>query len=218
MRSGWSPVTSPAIVLPLQASDNSDVEPKFDARKHIRYLRDRDIDELCHKDVNALVAEIREAPLLGMQTVLTVLPTTQLINWQHAREDFYGTNIHGKSPQHKGVSYCSQAWMYWHHDFRKQCLFIQRIRMTIEQEEKKRDVLAALLLCAVDEARSWNLPKVELWGMQADLQNTTVLLGNKFTGLKPVLKARRRETVSIRWRGGENKSTEMYPNDHYAWN
>jgi hypothetical protein len=44
------------------------------------------------------------------------------------------------------------------------------------------------------------------------------LLEHRFEGFAPLVEERRRETISLRWRGGEEKTCKIEPDEHYAWN
>jgi hypothetical protein len=165
-----------------------------------------------------LIGETERTNVDENHHILTVLPTHDLIRWQHARAEFIALKIHGRAPQNKGVIHSSNAWIYWTHDFRKQQLFIQRVRTLIDDEEKRHTVLATLLLYAIREARLWSLPRVIVWETGADTQEAINTLKSRIGGFVPLLEARRRETVSVRWKGGELKDTIIAPNEHYAWN
>ncbi|CAG5158630.1 uncharacterized protein ALTATR162_LOCUS5176 [Alternaria atra] len=216
-RLGWSPIPAPAIVLSTDLSIDNELHTTYGMQKHLSYLRAEDIDELCKEDIRTLVLEIDKARTPGRNTILTVLPTTDLIGWQHTRAEFYGMKIHKKSPTIKGAFHSSNAWIYWHHDFRKQRLFVQRVRILDGLEGEKSDVLSALLLCAVREAQSWGLPMVVVWGVASDLCDAFEILSSKFEGLNPMLQTQRRETTSFRWRGCKSYKTHIIPNEHYSW-
>jgi hypothetical protein len=217
-RLGWVPIPAPAILLPTGVLIDDELHTTYGIQEHLRHLHAEDIDELCKKDVRTLAMDVHKASNFGEDSVLTILPTTDLIGWQHARAEFLGKKIYNKEPTIKGAFHSPNAWIYWHHDFRKQRLFIQRVRILDELKDERRDVLAALILCAIREAQSWKLPVVVIWGVGSELGGVFDILRSKFEGLTPMLQAQRRETISVRWRGGESNKTTISPNEHYAWN
>lgn len=218
MRCGWTPKPAPAIRIAVNLSDDFNYEMGRNNLGNFRLLRAEDIEQLCRRDVDALIADHQQANVAGDTSVLTILPTGDLINWLHARAEFFGLKVYGKSPLYKGVIYNTEAWLYWHHDFRKQLLFIQRVRLFVEDKERRCGILAILLLHAIHEAKSWQLPTVVTWDSGTEICGALALLKNKYERFTFVLEARRRETVSVRWKDGVKKSFKVAPNEHYAWN
>jgi len=204
-------------VLPTDLSIDDDLYMAHGIQDNIRYLCADDIDELCIEDTRTLL-DMDKARTAEGHMIMTVLPTTGLIDWQHKRVDFMAMKIHKKSPTVKGALHSSNAWIYWHHDFRKQRLFVQRIRISDEPGGERDDVLVSLVLCAIREAQSWPLPTVVLWGVASDLHNRFDILKTRLGRLNPILQTQRRETTSFRWRGGKNDKTDIIPDEHYAWN
>lgn len=203
-------------MLPTDLSIDDDLYMTHGIQDNIRYLCADDIDELCIEDTRTLldIDKVRTAE----DTIITVLPTTELIDWQHKRADFMAMKIHKKSPTVKGALHSSNAWIYWHHDFRKQRLFVQRIRILDEPGGERDDVFVGLVLSAIREAQSWALPTVVLWGVASDLPNRFDILKTRLGRLNPILQTQRRETTSFRWRDGKNDKTDIIPDEHYAWN
>lgn len=175
-----------------------------------------------------MIDEPIDKELAHDHSTLAVLPTIDLVSWLHKRAEFIGKKNRGRSPEHKGCIYGDTAWLYWHHDFLKQCLFIQRIRVFIKQKNTRQDVLENLLIHALVEARKWQLPAIVIWDAGPDVHdainslNGTIhsinLLRKRVEPLVPILKDQRREKVSLRFRGGQKKYVLMKPNEHYAWN
>jgi hypothetical protein len=190
----------------------------LDIHNECRWLSEEDIDSLCHKDVAALVTDHQDKKPSTEYSAVAVLPTAELVTWLHRRADILGLKIYGRSPRYKGYIYSDKAWIYWHHDFRKQRLFIQRSRLFVEEPQMRYNVLATLLLHAIIEAQSWNLPMVVLWETGHDFHEAIRLLEHRFEGFAPLVEERRRETISLRWRGGEEKTCKIEPDEHYAWN
>ncbi|KAH8714074.1 hypothetical protein GQ44DRAFT_811314 [Phaeosphaeriaceae sp. PMI808] len=217
IRRGWEPQPSPAVVLPVHQQNKFDNDVVSD-NSSIRLLRAGDIRELCDRDIEALKADAQRAKVTEGCSFTTILPTSDLVRWLHARAEFIGFKIHGKSPLYKGVIHNSDAWMYWHHDFRKQHLFVQRIRIFGESQGNRHVVLATLLLHSILEAKSWKLPNVVVWDSGSDIREAVKILTSKFKDFKPIFEIKRRETASVRWKNGEMKNHMMMSNEHYAWN
>jgi hypothetical protein len=205
-------------MLSVNLCNKDDLNTASSDHEAYRLLHAEDIERLCDRDVNALIKEMESTEVAAHHSILTVLPTHDLVRWQHARAEFIGLKTLGESPQNKGVIYSSDAWIYWTHDFRKQHLFIQRVRTFVEDEEKRHSVLATLLLHAIREASLWHLPRVIVWETGYDLQKATYLLRSRIERLELLFDARRRETISVRWKDGELKDNVIAPNEHYAWN
>lgn len=217
MRSGWNAKPAPAIVLPVSSSNDYNYDNPGDGR--LGTLHTEDIEGLCKRDVDALRAEMGLVKSSKNCSIATILPTSDLVSWLHTRAEFMGIKMHGKSPSNKGAIYGSEAWIYWHHDFRKQCLFIQRIRAFVENNGTRVEVLVALLLHAIREAKAWRLLTVVTWETGPDVCKAVELLRSRIGDFVPVLEAQRRETISLRWKGGQKKEDDrILPNEHYGWN
>lgn len=145
-----------------------------------------------------------------------MLPTDDLASYQHARADFQGLKMHGRTPDIKGAFHTSNSWISWYHDFKKGFLFIQRFRIVHEPKEKAGEILAALLYCAMLEAQSWKL-HVMVWGTEPSLNDAVEVLRKTVPGFSSMHHAQRRETISVRWRYDEDQEHEIYPNEYYAW-
>ncbi|KAH7402347.1 hypothetical protein DE146DRAFT_631578 [Phaeosphaeria sp. MPI-PUGE-AT-0046c] len=192
-RCGWNPQPSPAMILPVDSTSTYDYLIPDKNLKEYKLLREEDIDTLCLRDVTALITEARDDEFNHDHSTLAVLPTTDLVSWLHKRAEFIGSRLLDRSPHHKGCIYNDTAWLYWHHDFPKQCLFIQRIRVFIEQENARHDVLVTLLAHALLEAQRWQLPAVVIWDAGPDVHKAIDLLKSRIKGFVPVLREQRRE-------------------------
>jgi len=183
-----------------------------------RALPEEDISQLCARDVEELRSEIDQRDVPEGHTVMAVLPTADLISWLHGRAEFMGLKINGQAPQNKGAVCDENTWMFWHHDFRKQCLFIQRIRSFVQDSERRTKALAALLLCACREAKAWKLPKVVTWDTSPHIR-TALDIFTTANGIDIIVTEKRRETLSLRGEGSdETENLVVYLNEHFAWN
>jgi hypothetical protein len=82
----------------------------------------------------------------------------------------------------------------------------------------RHEVLATLLLHATIETHSRDLPAVVLWETGPDVQEAVILLQHRLEDFAPLMEERRRETISLRWRGEEKKACKIEPDKHFAWN
>ncbi|OAL43083.1 hypothetical protein IQ07DRAFT_650361 [Pyrenochaeta sp. DS3sAY3a] len=212
-RVGWKPFPAPGVEM--FASDST-LRTGSDLREHTRSIRASDINELYRKDVELLTDEILKVPNEEHPSVLTILPTNDLASYQHARAEFQGLKIRGRTPEIKGALHTSNSWISWYHDFKKGFLFIQRFRIFHKPNENAGETLATLLHCAILEAQHWKLD-VMVWGIEPSLNDAVDSLRHTVPGLGSKRHTQRRETISVRWRYGEDQEHEIYPNEYYAW-
>ena len=150
---------------------------------------------------------------------MTVLPTAELIGWLHGRAEFFGLNLFDEIPPNKGAICEEDSWIFWHHDFRKRCLYVQRIR-SLEQDGKMRiRFLAALLIAACREAEAWRLSCLVTWDTSPQIHEACELLKSLGDGVEILLTIKRRETISIRAGIGQGTGhLDLQLNEHFAWN
>ena len=84
IRCGWTPNPAPAIVLNVSLCNEDDLNATNDDNDTCRLLYAEDIKELCDQDVSALIEELERAKVPDHHSIMTVLPTHDLIRWQHA--------------------------------------------------------------------------------------------------------------------------------------
>lgn len=96
----------------MPASTAADVKSLPAARP----LFAKDLAELCELDVAAVVQGLESRPK-GSHTAVALLPDIDTIRWHHAREEFVGTELHGKIPEVKGAIVGTEkgkrVWCYW---------------------------------------------------------------------------------------------------------
>ena len=185
----------------------------------VRSLSNADIEKLCVQDVEALkVGAERTEPTVD--TVhLTVLPIAELVKYQHAIADYMGNLWHCEAPQYRGAAYQDQAWLYWFHDFRGRCLYIQRVHNAIQAEDEGPNIVTALLLSAVREAKEWNFTSIVTWDDSPDVRTALEKLAQAGIYTKGVGEAKRTQRISVRWRHGEKKLVDtVMSNESYVWN
>lgn len=184
-----------------------------------RSLHEKDINPLCERDIEALRSEVYQQTVPEGKTSIIVLPTAELISWLHGRAEVLGLKLFDKLPTNKGAICGEDSWIIWHHDFRKRCLYIQRIRSFEHDKEQRIRCLAALLIDACREAESWGLSALVTWDTSSEIQDACELLRSLKCGVEVHFTEKRRETISIR--GGSNEESgrlDFLLNEHFAWN
>ncbi|KAI0436942.1 hypothetical protein F4803DRAFT_540510 [Xylaria telfairii] len=177
------------------------------------------IPELCDLDVSDVESRINDLVPQPGESHVCVLPTANLITWLQDRSDFVGTELNGAPPRNNGsICEAADSWMYWFHDFRKEQLAVQRIRVPGETSRVHSSALAAMLLDAIQEAREWHLSKVVLWEPDAILLDAISLLQESFD-VKAEIGPRLNSSIpSLRWRhADETKTTTFHSNEFYTW-
>ncbi|KAI0889604.1 uncharacterized protein GGS22DRAFT_1745 [Annulohypoxylon maeteangense] len=183
-----------------------------------RLLTADEIPALAERDVHDLENEFRNHDPAADETLLTVVPTPDMISWLQTRANFMNTKLAGKIPEAKG-SICESAgsWVYWFHDLHAHKMTIQRIKLPQGQsDENATKALAALLLSAVEEAARWKTTKVIIWSPGPEVRNATKYLAEEF-GIGVEDEKRGDSIPCLRWRGDEKRRTTVYPNEYYAW-
>ncbi|KAI1347587.1 hypothetical protein F5Y01DRAFT_240257 [Xylaria sp. FL0043] len=184
-----------------------------------RSLSTSEIPELCARDIADI--EQRFENLLPLPSVshVSVLPTANLITWLHDRSDFIGTKVLGSPPQsHGSICEGADSWLYWYHDFRKEQLAVQRVRVPIETSQIHHNALVAMLLDAIEEAFRWKLTKVILWDPSAELLSAMQILQDKFDVRSETVARENKSVPSFRWRNADDqKGIALHFNEFYTW-
>ncbi|CZT52750.1 uncharacterized protein RSE6_14115 [Rhynchosporium secalis] len=170
LRYGWTPVYTPELFLHIQKSFS---ETNWGHLKlpPISILHAKDVRPLCERDIIALRSDISHVRIGEGEIVMTLLPTAELIGWLHGRAEFFGLNLFDKIPFNKEAICEEDSWVFWHHDFRKRCLYIQRMRSDEQERELKIRCLAALLIAARREAETWGLSFLDSWDTSPQLHD-----------------------------------------------
>ncbi|XPS71931.1 hypothetical protein M3J09_004104 [Ascochyta lentis] len=214
---GWTAFPNTEIIL-SNGPWLEDVQDAY-ANMEVRLLVDADLDELCAQDVELLRREVQCTEVTNKENRLIILPTADLVGYQHAFADYMGNLWHCEAPDKRGAAYNDEAWLYWCHDFRGRCLYIQSIHNTIQKKENATDIIAALLLSAFREAEEWNFIKIATWDTSLDVRNALDMLARVSVFKTTVEETRRAQRISVRWRNGEEKTTcTIMANEAYAWN
>ncbi|KAH6618902.1 hypothetical protein C7974DRAFT_401111 [Boeremia exigua] len=214
---GWTTLSNIEVIL--------DVSPWLQdtlghyADLNMQAVGDTDIEELCARSVTLIKERPDCSELAAEEATLTVLPTADLIRYQHALSSYMGDLWHQEDPEIRGAAYNNQAWIYWFHDFRGRCLRIQHVHNAIQTGEDRVEILAALFLCAIREAKEWNFTTIATWNMSSHVRSALETLAQASVFSRSVGETSRTQRVSVRLRGGETKpSSIMMDNGVYAWN
>lgn len=184
----------------------------------LRPLSKEDIVQLSARDAEEMKSNLERHSCATSETLIAVLPTPELIGWLHRRGDITCSKITGRTPEGHG-SLCSTEdyWLYWHHDFRKQQLAIQRVHIPISESPTKIDRLANLLLDALKEAQKWQLASVIVWEGSEKLLEAMQLLKGVFD-IEIESKERNKSVPSFRLRkADQTRKATMLMNENYAW-
>lgn len=182
-----------------------------------RFLEPSDIPALCNLDIDRMKQAAEAKNLVSDGVSVAVVPTADLVSWLHGRAEFYASQLYGKTLEHKGsVSADDSMWVYWHHDFRRDQLVIQRISCS-GKSMISAEALASLLEDARNEALAWNLSAVAVWNPTPEVKAALeYLVEGTSDGL--VHEERKRDVAMLRWRNGEKKTMVFEENEFFAWN
>ncbi|KAI1420288.1 hypothetical protein F5Y12DRAFT_719671 [Xylaria sp. FL1777] len=184
-----------------------------------RPVSSAEIPELCKRDVRDVENYLEKLTPGPNESHVSVLPTANLITWLHDRSDFMGAKIRGAPPpSHGTICEGADSWLYWVHDFRKDQLAVQRVRVPAETSQIHCDAVVAMLLDAIEEACTWKLPRVIIWDPSPELLSAMQVLQEKFN-IRSETTARQIMSVpSFRWRhADEENKTIIHFNEFYTW-
>ncbi|KAK8115880.1 hypothetical protein PG984_012382 [Apiospora sp. TS-2023a] len=193
-----------------------------------RLLGRTEISELCMRDVESIRTSFRDLQANEDERHVSVLPTPEITTWMQDRGDF--TTSKAFSPKemmtpslhHGSICESADTWLYWYHDCRKQHLAIQRVHLgaasSRNQTELIEEVLAALLLDALEDARKRNLPRVVIWDPDGDTLEAAKTLARNH-GIKLEYGERVGSSMpSIRWHGaGLSRKIVVHNNEKFAY-
>jgi GNAT superfamily N-acetyltransferase len=189
------------------------------ADRQIRSLGDADIQDLCARDIRETQVSSRQVTVGADEPLLSILPTADLVRYQHALSDYMGDLWHGEAPQKRGAVYEDQAWLYWQHDFWGRRLYIQRVHDSIREEGERPGIMAALFLAAFREANEWNFTSVATWDISPHIRGAMDTLAQASSFKTSVCESHRTQRISLRWRNGEKKANNVtMTNESYTWN
>lgn len=213
-----------------------------DSLPNAKPLYAEDLEALCKID-EALVRKSLESRAKNSNTAVALIPDIETIRWHHAREDFVGTELHGKTPKVKGAIVGSEegkrVWCYWTRmwynedpaDSKGNTLHI--LRLVIEDEgssswegsgvnavstDHKHDAaIAALFAMAQREAEEWKMEEVEAWNPSA----ATLAAAQKLDPSAKVIDRDMESIASLQWypahEGRIAESIDWVGNEKYGW-
>ncbi|KAJ4301861.1 hypothetical protein N0V90_003957 [Kalmusia sp. IMI 367209] len=239
---GWEVFRSSHVSLPAGTSQVKDSDKLPTARP----LYAEDLAELCNIDEELVRKTLTLRPN-GSNTAVAVVPSVANIRWHHAREDFVGLELHGKTPKVKGAIVGTEkgkrVWCYWtrmwYNEDPTQAKgnTLHILRLVVEDEghsswegsgtshldsasnDHSHDAaIAALFFMAQQQAEEWKMEHVEAWNPSSATLAAT-------QRLDPGAKLVDRDTESIAslmWYpphdGPVAESIDWIGNEKYGWN
>jgi hypothetical protein len=176
-----------------------------------RLLTDDEISALSERDVADLKQKFDKLAVGPDEVHLAVIPSAEMVSWLHVWGDFLNDKLReGKGPYpHGAISESADTWIYWHYGFKH--LGIDRV-----VGQGSPEVLAALLLDVLEEARKWKLPKVTAWEPSPELVKATEIIAERF-GVEVETVARPNSVTSLRWKNADKtKKSILHLNETYA--
>lgn len=176
-----------------------------------RLLTDEEIPALCVRDVADLKENFDKLTVGPDEVHLAVLPSAEMVSWLHLWGDFLNDRLRGgKAPYtHGAICEAAGTWIYWHFSFKH--MAIDRV-----VGQGSPEVLAALLLEALEEAQRWKLPRVTVWEPSPELIKAMDLIATK-AGVEVETKVRPNSITSLRWKNSDKtKKTTLHLNETYA--
>lgn len=109
-------------------------------------------------------------------------------------------------------------WLYWHHDFQRNRLVIQKVSRSGWAETDIK-ALVSLLLDARAEASAWNLSAVSIWSPDDDIEAAARHLSELVPNDVTEKVGRESDVTMVRHAGGNGtKELVFAANEFYAWN
>lgn len=176
-----------------------------------RLLTDEEISALSLRDVASLKEDFDKLAVEPDGVHVAVLPSAEMVTWLHQWGDFLNDKLrNGEGPYpHGAICEAANTWIYWHYGFKH--LAIDRV-----VGQGSPEVLAALLLDALEEARKWKFPKVVAWEPSPELIRALDLISNK-VGVEVETITRPNSITSLRWKNSDKtKKTTLHLNETYA--
>lgn len=231
---GWHPHPSSHITL-LPVKDRGNMRRFPDSVP----IHKDDLEELCKKDEALIKDSASKLAQSSSKTIVALLPSVEVMEWHHAREEFVSQEVLGRQPKIKGAyaktSNGQRIWCIWTHMFGENesdnTLYILRIAIESEDEthaavgdESSEDRnahegqvlgVAACLRAAQQDAAQWNMKSVKTWNPS----RTVVAAALR---LDPSVKVTDRQEESITcllWYGSDEGrgGIEWIGNEKFGW-
>lgn len=233
---GWAAYPSAHIALSATTSD----APAADLPE-TRLLAASDLPSLCARDEALLRRRLAKPTADDATPAVALIPDLATIRWHHAREEFVGHELFGKTPTVKGAvtgSPGKRVWCYWTRIFTnpaKETPVLHVLRLVVEDEgfedfgpaptgaigkavgqTATARGIAAVLAAARRQAGEWGLRAVVVWNPSA----TTVAAARGLEeGGVEVVEREVESIASLRWYGlqGERVEVEWVANEKFGW-
>lgn len=227
---GWKPFPSAHISLPA-------VNAIADGLPSVRLLKSEDLSELCAIDAEVIRQRIAKATDSSSPTIALV-PNFESIAWHHAREEFVGQEVFGKTPMVKGAitgELGSRIWCYYARVWKDPedndepstfhilrlayedaafSDFVPAFPEGMRQADEGATVrsVAALLAAAQSEAANWDMDEVHLWNPSSSTLAAAQLIDPAAT-----VQERASESIaSLLWYGESDEQVEWICNEKYG--
>lgn len=214
VRSGWQII--PSIISNItNFSDDFQLGDRA-GLPSTRLLANEEIPALCERDVADLKATFEKTAVGPDEVHVAVIPSAEMISWLHVWGDFFNTKLRGGEAPfvHGAICETADTWIYWHYGFKH--LAISRVRTPPDVDQGSTEVLASLLLDALEEARKWKFDKVVVWEPSVELISAMDLI-SIMAGVEVETQARPNSITSLRWKNAdETKKTILHLNEEYA--
>lgn len=184
-----------------------------------RTLKADEIADLCQRDVLQLKQSFSQLDDGDNNTHVAVLPTHEMISLLHDRASFISSKTCPGRNHVLGATCASgNAWMYWYHDLRSHQLTIQRIHPAQNSSTDQAENMASLFMCALKEARNWDMPRVVVWNVTFVIDQALKLLHDQYEIKSSVEDEAKNNIPSLRMRGRlVTEKIRWHSNEFYAW-
>ena len=193
---------------------------------------------MCKID-EALLRKSLKSRAKNSNTAVALIPDIETIRWHHAREDFVGTELHGKVPKVKGAIVGSEegkrVWCYWTRVWynedptQRKGNKLHILRLVIEDEggsswegststnHRHDAAMATLFAMAQQEAEEWKMEAVEAWNPSATILTAAQMLDPNAKRIDRDLES----IASLQWypphEGQVAESIDWVCNEKYGW-
>ncbi|KAK8107508.1 uncharacterized protein PG998_009521 [Apiospora kogelbergensis] len=187
-----------------------------------RVVGPHDVADLCSRDIAQLRPQVEAYDLAPDTSLVSTLPIPEQFEWYRGLAKLQSDSWCGGREIANVGAICDAAdtWMLWHHDLRKKEFKISRVKPNYGDHEQTKQALVQLLLCAMEEAISWEatFEKVVIWDPNPEVIGALEILGRDM-GFTPKSEMRvGTNHTSLRWAKDEKRQTVFWPNEYYAYN
>ncbi|KAJ6259307.1 hypothetical protein Dda_6207 [Drechslerella dactyloides] len=177
---GWQPHQSSHISFPAKLPSSVSASS---ATGKVKKIAKTDLKALCAVDCTHIRRFVAKTPFkAGIKARCVQLPTVEVMEWHHAREEFLGQYATTKAPTVKGAwapltptaeyppregsEGLDSAWAIWTHDFAEKKLVFLRLHVppvTSANKDAVSAALRALVVAAAEEAQAWGFSEILSW-------------------------------------------------------